>query len=99
MVRGKYKKIISRKYIKKYPEYNLKIEDVVQIQVTTLNDVIKQYSNDEFPDFMSIDIEGLDFDVLESCDFSKGKPLVLCVELGNVIKMNNMLKKRFCSIL
>lgn len=44
-----------------------------------INDLIKQNFS-RYPDFMSIDIEGLDFEVLKSLDFEIYPISVICVE-------------------
>ena len=82
-------------WINMHPDQHLKIEEIMEIQVTTLDEVIKQYANGEYPDFMDIDLEGLDYEVLESCNFSKGKPLVLCVELTDKRTNKMLAEKRF----
>jgi len=85
---------LAQWWIKQYQERNLKIDEVKEIQVTTLADIIEKYSDNEYPDFIDIDIEGLDYDVLESCDFSKGKPLVICAETGVTAKAITMMQKQ-----
>ncbi|MGO1074482.1 FkbM family methyltransferase [Inquilinus sp. CA228] len=59
---------------------NFRIQDILDIEVVTLNEVIDQHASGVFPDFMTIDIEGLDFDVLRTTDFSKSRPTLVCVE-------------------
>lgn len=50
-----------------------------KIPFLAINDVIAKYF-DSCPDFISIDVEGLDFAILQNLDFDKYKPLVICVE-------------------
>ncbi len=50
-----------------------------QIEVVTFSDVVNRYF-DGAPDFVSLDVEGMDIEVLESIDFSRFKPVVFCVE-------------------
>jgi FkbM family methyltransferase len=57
-----------------------KIRSVDQIKITTISNVLKYYFDDKFPDFMSLDVEGLDFIILQSIDFEKHYPKVICVE-------------------
>lgn len=56
------------------------VQAVKKIQLTTVNKVIDKYCPGRFPDFLSIDVEGLDYDILRSIDFSKYWPKVICVE-------------------
>ncbi len=49
--------------------------------VTTINELVRRECHGTFPDFLTTDIEGLDYDVLASADFKTyGYPLVICVE-------------------
>lgn len=52
----------------------------VQVDVHTLDFVLKKYCKNVFPDFLSIDVEGLDFEILKSIDYSASGPKVICVE-------------------
>jgi FkbM family methyltransferase len=45
-----------------------------------INDLLKEYFGESCPTFVSLDVEGLDLDLLESWDFSRYAPPVLCVE-------------------
>ena len=44
-----------------------------------INDVIAKYF-DPYPNLLSIDVEGLDIDILKSMNFHAYKPEVICVE-------------------
>jgi FkbM family methyltransferase len=56
------------------------IISVKKIQLITLESVLQQYSNNVFPDFLSLDVEGLDMEILKSIDFSRYWPKVICLE-------------------
>lgn len=58
-----------------------KIDDVLNIEVLTINDVVDQYCDGRFPDFLSIDTEGLDAEILASADFTRSQPKVICAEV------------------
>jgi len=73
-----------------HPNKNYKIEGVTEFPIITLDEIIDKYAHGDYPDFMDIDIEGLDYDVLERSDFSKGKPLIICAEITD-IRMNEMM--------
>jgi FkbM family methyltransferase len=51
----------------------------LQVPLKPINDVISQYFK-PYPNFISLDIEGLDLEVLQSLDFERYKPEVICVE-------------------
>lgn len=55
------------------------IVEKVSVPVISINSLLKKWWNSGF-DFMSIDIEGLEYDVLCSMDFRTFRPKVLCIE-------------------
>lgn len=57
-----------------------KLEAVKKIELMTVKSVIDKYHGGRFPDILTIDVEGLDFTILRSIDFSAGAPKVICVE-------------------
>lgn len=56
-----------------------KIIKVAKVPLISINDLIKR-NFETFPDFISIDIEGLDLEVLKSLDFERFPIPVLCAE-------------------
>lgn len=69
---------------KKEAEYrdslgNYKIVRKVKVPLININDLIKNNFS-EYPDLLSIDIEGLDFSVLKSLDFTNYPIPIICVE-------------------
>lgn len=65
------------------------------VRVMTLNEIIDKYNNGLFPDFIDIDIEGMDAEVLRSCDFSKSSPKLICAE-GSIDEFNQILLHKNC---
>lgn len=59
---------------------NFSIQKIQQIPVRTIDDIISNYSDGKFPDFISIDVEGFDIDILSTASFDKSRPVVICVE-------------------
>ncbi len=59
---------------------NYQLEAVKKIKLVTIDKIIQEYCNGMFPDFMSMDVEGMDFEILNSIDFSRYWPKVICVE-------------------
>ncbi|MFV0311344.1 MAG: FkbM family methyltransferase [Dysgonomonas sp.] len=53
------------------------------ISTTTVSEIINTYHNGISPDFMSLDIEGLDYTILKDIDFQKITPKVICVEAAD----------------
>ncbi len=56
------------------------LKAVQKIKLITIADVLEKYFSNQFPDFMSIDVEGMDFQILQSIDFENSRPKVICVE-------------------
>lgn len=66
--------------------YKLKREH--SIRVISLKSLIQKYCKNKI-DFISVDTEGLDLEVLQSNDWKKYRPKLVCVETG---EFKNMLK-------
>lgn len=56
-----------------------KIESVVKVRLLQINEIISQYFSPH-PNFISLDVEGLDLAILETIDFGKHKPEIFCIE-------------------
>ena len=54
-------------------------KSIRKVPLVNINKVISQYF-DPYPNIISLDVEGLDLDILKALDFDKFKPEVLCVE-------------------
>jgi hypothetical protein len=50
------------------------------IEVKRLSDVLNSVNDGVFPDFLSLDIEGLDLLVLKTINLKSNYPKVICVE-------------------
>lgn len=53
----------------------------LEVPVLTVSDIVRDYAKGMFPDFLSVDVEGMDYDILKSIDYDKGFPKVICVEM------------------
>ncbi|CAN5489583.1 hypothetical protein BH10ACI2_BH10ACI2_03810 [soil metagenome] len=56
-----------------------KVVKVIKVPLKTINEVIDE-NFDRTPDFISIDVEGLDLEILSSLDLKKHRPAAVCVE-------------------
>lgn len=62
-------------------EMGLDLKEKVMVEVTTVDSIVSQYFDDKFPDFLNIDVEGLEWDILNSINFeSSNTPKVICLE-------------------
>lgn len=76
-----YLNTFSREEAEKYAcEQNIKINEVRKITVDTISSTLEKYNFGKYPDFLSLDVEGLDEQILFSMDFSQETPTVICVE-------------------
>lgn len=65
-------------YCLHYPE--AKITDTVTLPVMPVNEIIAKYFPNTAPNLVSIDVEGLDLEIIESFDFNRCRPAVFCIE-------------------
>lgn len=79
----------------KQKEQGFKLMEKLKIDMRKLADVLEMYCNGVSVDFVSIDTEGYDLLVLESNNWRKFRPKIICIEIaekdfkGNVIKKQN----------
>lgn len=70
----------SREEADRYQGYGAeKIEKILDIPLVSVNEVVKDYFH-PCPDFVSLDVEGLDLAILGAFDFARYRPAVFCVE-------------------
>ncbi len=56
-----------------------KLEKIAKVQLVNINDISEKYCKN-CPSFISIDIEGLDLDIINTLNFKKWRPPVICIE-------------------
>ena len=56
------------------------IEKIIKMPLVTVNNILEQHFNGKSPNFISLDVEGLDLEILKSIDYTRIKPEVICVE-------------------
>lgn len=56
-----------------------KIEKVIDVHLLPISKVIDEHFS-SCPNFISLDVEGMDYEIIKSIDFSKYRPEVFCVE-------------------
>jgi hypothetical protein len=47
------------------------LQKVIKIKLEMVGAILERHFKYEFPDFMSLDLEGMDFQILQSIDFDK----------------------------
>lgn len=86
--RNTFDKQVADQFALDYPQFY--IREIKQIPVVTLNTLVDEHCPGGFPNLLSIDVEGLDYDILRGTDLGKSPPAIICVEastpsIANVI--------------
>lgn len=83
----------SKEDAEKYSqEGNYTIKSIEKIQVSTLSAILNDFSNGLFPQFLSIDAEGVDEIIIKEIDFEKNFPIVICIETISFSTSGNGIK-------
>jgi hypothetical protein len=70
----------SEQEVFRYTSYgNEKIEKKIKVDVKTVNNIISE-NFESYPNFISLDVEGLDYEIIKSLNFQKFPSQILCVE-------------------
>lgn len=70
----------SRETAERYASYgNQKIEEVVELPLVPINSILADHF-ERCPNFVSLDVEGYDMEILAAFDFSRFRPEVFCIE-------------------
>lgn len=56
------------------------VEKVIKMPLVPVNSIIEKYFPENMPDFISLDVEGLDLEILQSMNFDLYRPNLICVE-------------------
>jgi hypothetical protein len=70
----------SKDEYNKYLKLGYKLKNTIKVPTICINKVIRDYCDNNIPDFLSMDTEGLDFEIIQQLDFTKSRPKVICVE-------------------
>ncbi|MCX5706432.1 MAG: FkbM family methyltransferase [Candidatus Omnitrophica bacterium] len=69
-----------------------KIDNIVKVSMLNINTIIEKYFSN-IPNFISIDAEGLDLEILSSLDFSRYSPEIFCIECVGVAGVDSIKDK------
>ena len=70
----------SEEEMKKLTKMGPKFLGKKKIKVIGINSILIKYFYNNSLDFLSIDVEGMDLDILHAFDFSLIRPKVICIE-------------------
>ena len=69
----------SKEEAEKCEKEGFAIEAKIKIPLLTINQVIKEHCQ-KVPDFVSLDVEGMDIDILQHLDWDAYRPVIFCIE-------------------
>jgi hypothetical protein len=61
-------------------KFGYQITDTRRIPVMTINQILEQYCQSQFPDILDLDMEGMDLEILSQIDFSSSSPKIIVLE-------------------
>lgn len=70
----------SAKEARYYEEQGYPIVDKKKVKVDDINTILQKYFKDMPPNILSIDVEGLDYQIIKSIDYKKHSPDLICAE-------------------
>ena len=70
----------SKEQADRYIAEGGKIEKTVKMPLIPIDELLAEHFPESPPDLLSLDVEGLDLEVLRSMDFERWRPPVICVE-------------------
>jgi FkbM family methyltransferase len=76
-----------------------RIVERVKVELVGVNDLLADRFPDQCPDFVSLDVEGMDYVVLDAWDFDRWRPRVFCVETGVLQKGRYQKDGRFAELM
>jgi FkbM family methyltransferase len=76
----------SKTEAENYKELGYKIKEIQQVKVININTLLKEYFINQQLHFLSIDVEGLDYEILSSLNFNLFRPICICIETINFVK-------------
>jgi FkbM family methyltransferase len=75
-------------------ETSINISRVINTKTDTLSNVLNDHTRGIFPDFLSLDVEGLEETILQSIDYGNNFPKVICIETLTYTENNTERKEQ-----
>ena len=77
--RNTFNKELAEKFVEENPEF--RISKVMKVKVCTLEEILREYNDSRMPDYMTIDVESMEYEVLSAYDLKNNGPKVLTIEI------------------
>jgi FkbM family methyltransferase len=74
---------IQEDYTQKSGDQNTSTYKDIEVEVTTLKDLFTEYKVSKIQ-FLKVDVEGLEYEVLDGNNWDKFRPEVICIEITNI---------------
>lgn len=68
-----------------YETLGYKIKNKLNIEVININELLEEYFSNKELHLLSVDVEGLDYEILKTMDFKRFTPICICVETINFV--------------
>ena len=78
-------------------ETSMRVISVIKTKIDELSNIINNYAHGIFPDFLSLDVEGLEENILQSIDYNHKAPTVICIETLTYTENNT--EEKDCTII
>lgn len=76
--RNSFRQDVVEEFVKADPRFQ--IRGTIKVPIVPLDQIVAEHLDGKWPDLLSIDVEGLDFEVLAAAHFGNGQPMVICAE-------------------
>jgi FkbM family methyltransferase len=71
---------LDREFVRKWAAGSVGERALVKVPALRINDIMREYLSGEAPYFLSIDVEGMDLQLLRDMDFGRYRPRIIQVE-------------------
>jgi FkbM family methyltransferase len=71
---------IAEQNTQKYQRKGIGLKQIIRVPVKTINTIQEEYKDKKI-DFVTIDTEGMDFDIITHWNFEKHRPAFFCIEI------------------
>lgn len=75
-------------------ETQFKIIETIKVPVETYPRIIEKHFGNKPPDFLSLDVEGLDESIIKGINFDKHAPVVICIETLSFVENGRGVKNK-----
>ena len=80
--------------VNSFKDYGCELKEVLELPVMPLKIICEQYVQNKKIDFLSVDVEGFDLEVLKSNDWNKYRPTLIMIEINqDEMKIDSYMKE------